>query len=176
VALGLSLVLPDVLLLMSRKHPEYHGAGPVIPVVILGFLFQGFFFLSSIGITITKEARYYPMITAVAAVSNIVLNFIFIPYWGIMASAWATVAGYAITALVGALVSNRLYPMPIGWPRIAGALVAAIAAHVVGSAFGQGLGPAALRIGLSLAFAAFAWLAIYDADDRRELKRILGAE
>jgi len=174
VALGLSLVLPDVLLLMSRKHPEYHGAGAVIPVVILGFLFQGFFFLSSIGITITKEARYYPMITALAAVSNIVLNFMFIPYWGIMASAWATVVGYAITAAVGALVSNRLYPMPIAWPRVALALLAAIAVQIAGTALGGGLRAAVMRIGLAVVFAAFTWLAIYDADDRRELKKVLG--
>jgi len=75
---------------------------------------------------------------------------------------------------VGALVSNRLYPMPIAWPRVALALLAAIAVQVAGTALGSGLRAAVMRIGLAVVFAAFTWLAIYDADDRRELKKVLG--
>jgi O-antigen/teichoic acid export membrane protein len=174
IALGLSLVLPDVLLLMSRNHPEYHGAGPLIPVVILGFLFQGFFFLSSVGISITKHARYYPMITALSAAVNIALNFLFIPRFGIMASAWATAAGWAITAYAGATVSNRLYPLSIGWPRIAAALAAAVVTFAAADWIGPGLGQALIRVAAASGFALFAWLVVYDADDRRELKKVVG--
>ena len=89
----------------------YHAAAPVVPVIVLAFLFQGFFLLSSIGITITKEARYYPMITAAAATLNIVLE----PLRssrpsGSWASAWATVAGYALMALLGAIDFEQALP------------------------------------------------------------------
>ncbi len=172
-ALGLALLLPDVLVFVSRK-PAYHAAAPVVPVIVLAFLFQGFFLLSSIGITITKEARYYPMITAAAASLNIVLNFALIPSFGIMGSAWATVAGYAVMALLGAAISNRLYPIPVRWPRIAAAFGAGIAVFTAGALIGPGLPGAGARAGLTLAFAIFVWFAILDEHDRTELRKVIG--
>lgn len=172
-ALGLALLLPDVLVFVSRK-PAYHAAAPVVPVIVLAFLFQGFFLLSSIGITITKEARYYPMITAAAASLNIVLNFALIPSFGIMGSAWATVAGYAVMALLGAAISNRLYPIPVRWPRITAAFGAGIACFAAGALLGPGLPGAAARAGLALAFAVFVWFTILDEHDRSELRKVIG--
>jgi O-antigen/teichoic acid export membrane protein len=172
-ALGLALLLPDVLIFVSRKV-AYHAAAPVVPVIVLAFLFQGFFLLSSIGITITKEARYYPMITAAAASLNIVLNFALIPYFGIMGSAWATVAGYALMALLGAIISNRLYPIPVRWPRIAAAFGAGVACFLAGTLLGAGFAGAAERTALALAFTLFVWRAILDDADRIELRRAAG--
>jgi len=172
-ALGLALLLPDVLIFVSRKV-AYHAAAPVVPVIVLAFLFQGFFLLSSIGITITKEARYYPMITAAAASLNIALNFALIPSFGIMGSAWATVAGYALMALLGAVISNRLYPIPVRWPRIAAAFGAGIACFLGGTLPGAGLTGAVTRAGLALVFTVFVWRAILDETDRAELRKVVG--
>lgn len=173
-AVGLALILPDVLIFMSREV-AYHAAAPVVPVIVLAFLFQGFFLLSSIGITITKEARFYPMITAAAAAMNIVLNFELIPFFGIMGSAWATVAGYALMAFLGAFISNRLYPIPIHWRRVASAFGAGLACFALGSLGGYGLPFAITRAGLALAFAVFVWRAILDETDRFELRKAVRA-
>lgn len=172
-ALALALLLPDVLIFVSRKV-AYHAAAPVVPVIVLAFLFQGFFLLSSIGITITKEARYYPMITAFAAALNIGLNFALIPTFGIMGSAWATVAGYALMAFAGAVISNRLYPIPIRWGRILGALAGAFAFFMLGTLLGPNLSGALGRAGLGIAFAFFVWRAIFEEADRAELLKVVG--
>ena len=173
VALAFALILPDALVLMIR-NADYHAAAPVIPVVILGILFQGFFFLSSVGITVTKQARYYPIITGISAAVNIGLNVWLIPYYGIMASAWATVAGYALTAFIGASISKKLYPIPIEWPRIAFALILATMFFVGASFLSGGLGPAVLRVALALMFAVVTWCLIYNEADRREFKKVVG--
>ena len=173
IVAALALLLPDVLIFVSRKV-AYHAAAPVVPVIVLAFLFQGFFLLSSIGITITKEARYYPMITAFAAALNIGLNFALIPGFGIMGSAWATVAGYALMAFAGAVISNRLYPIPIRWGRILGALAAAFAFFVLGTLLGPNLSGALGRGGLGIAFALFVWRAIFEEADRAELLKVVG--
>jgi O-antigen/teichoic acid export membrane protein len=172
-ATGLALLLPDVLIFVSR-NVAYHAAAPVVPVIVLAFLFQGFFLLTSIGITITKEARYYPMITAGAAALNVGLNFALIPSYGIMGSAWATVAGYALMAFAGATISNRLYPIPVAWSRIIGALSAAVLCFILGSFAGPGLVGSAARAFLALLFAAFAWRVSLDETDRSELKKVIG--
>jgi O-antigen/teichoic acid export membrane protein len=172
-ALALALLLPDVLIFVSRQV-AYHAAAPVVPVIVLAFLFQGFFLLSSIGITITKQTRYYPMVTAAAATVNVGLNFALIPSFGIMGSAWATVAGYALMAFLGAVISNRLYPIPLRWPRITGALAAAVACFLIGELAGPGPAGTLARAALSLAFAFAAWRVALDDADREELRKVVG--
>lgn len=172
-ATGLALVLPDVLRLVSRNQ-EYHAGAAIVPVMVLAYLFQGFFLLASVGITVAKEARYYPMITAAAAAVNIGLNLWLIPHYGILASAWATVAGYALMALLGASISRRLYPIPIQWPRIAGAFGASIAFFLLGTLFEPHLAGALARAALAVVFAGFVWRATLDDTDRAELLKVFG--
>jgi O-antigen/teichoic acid export membrane protein len=157
------------------RNATYHAGASVVPVLVLAYLFQGFFLLSSVGITIAKEARYYPMITAAAAALNIALNLWLIPHYGIAASAWATVAGYALMAFMGAAISKRLYPIPVPWPRIAAALAAGVACFLLGTLFEDNLMGALARVGLALAFTAFAWHAMLDETDRGELRKVVGS-
>jgi O-antigen/teichoic acid export membrane protein len=173
VAIGLALVLPDVLRLVSRNE-AYHAAAPVVPVMVLAYLFQGFFLLASVGIAIAKEARYYPAITASAAALNIGLNLWLIPHFGIMASAWATVAGYALMALMGSSISMRLFPIPIQWTRILGALAAGSVFFLLGMAFDTGPTGAVARAGLGLAFTFFVWRVVLDDADRIEIRKAAG--
>ena len=56
---------------MTPHNPAFRAAAPVIPVVALAYLLHGVFLLTSIGIGIEKQARYYPMVTAAAAATNV---------------------------------------------------------------------------------------------------------
>ena len=112
--------------LVVLTPPRFHDAAPVIPVVALAYLLHGTFLLTSIGIGIERKAHYYPIVTAGAAAVNIALNFALVPRWGMMGSAWATVAGYGVMAVLGFVFSHRLYPIPFEWTRLS--LVAAAAA------------------------------------------------
>ncbi|MBX7186647.1 MAG: oligosaccharide flippase family protein [Vicinamibacteria bacterium] len=172
-ALALALLLPDVLIFVT-SNPRYHAAAPVVPVIVLAFLFQGFFLLSSIGITIAKETRYYPLITAAAAALNVGLNLILIPVYGIMGSAWATVAGYALMAVLGARVSVRLYPLAVDWWRVSLNFAVALAAFVAGTVVGTSALGAGLHVLLSGSVAWFAWRFIYNEKDRGELAKVFG--
>lgn len=172
VAASLCLILPDLLRFVIQ-NAEYHGAAEVIPILVLASLFQGYFLLSSVGISISKQARYYPMITAAAAGLNIALNLWLVPRFGILAAAWATVAGYALMAAMGALISRRLYPIPVQWPRVAGAFVAALVCFIAGTFFGPGVSGAAMRVGLALTFTTFAWRTVLNETDRAEVRKAL---
>ena len=174
IALAFTLVLPDLLRLVIRKT-EFHAAAAVVPVLVLATLLQGFFFLSSVGISIAKEARYYPIITAAATALNIGLDLWLIPSYGILAAAWATVAGYALMALMGAAFSGRLYPIPIEIGRIALTLVAAVAWFLIGATLFD-TEPAAVlvRVVMALAFGAAVWRLAFDESDRIELRKVVG--
>jgi hypothetical protein len=87
-------------------------------VVACAYLLHGVFLLTSVGIGVSKRARYYPMITAVVAVVNVAANFLLIPRFGMMGAAWATLASYAVMAAMGAVISQRLFPIPFERGRL----------------------------------------------------------
>ena len=82
----------EALTLLTPYSPEFRAAAPVIPAVACAYLFHGIFLLTSVGIGVSKRARYYPMITAVVAAVNVGANFLLIPRFGMMGAAWATLA------------------------------------------------------------------------------------
>jgi O-antigen/teichoic acid export membrane protein len=173
VAAALSLILPDLLRFVIQ-NVEYHGAAQVIPILVLASLFQGFFLLSSVGISISKQARYYPMITAAAAGLNIGLNLWLVPRYGILAAAWTTVAGYALMALMGAAISRRLYPIPVQWPRIVRAFIAAALFFLAGTLWAPGWFGVAARLALAGGFTAYVWRGVFDETDRVEVRKAFG--
>ena len=122
----------DLLRLMTPHNPAFHAAAPVIPVVALAYLLHGVFLLTSVGIGIARQARYYPMVTAAAAATNVAANLVLIPRFGVMGAAWATVLAYAVMAALGHAFSRRLFPIPFEGGRLARITAAA----------GRGLRPA----------------------------------
>jgi O-antigen/teichoic acid export membrane protein len=138
--LGLAVLGRDLLTLMTPSNPAFRAAAPVIPIVALGYLCHGCFLLTSIGIAIEKKPRYYPVITFVAAAINIGGNFLLIPSLGMLGAAWATVAGYAVMAMLGFVISQRLYPLPLETGRLARAAAVAGLVFALAELTPQGLG------------------------------------
>ncbi|HSF18666.1 MAG TPA: oligosaccharide flippase family protein [Vicinamibacteria bacterium] len=105
-------------LLFLMAEPRFHDAHSVVPVVVLAYVLQGVFALTSIGIGISKNTRVLPAITFGAASVNVILNILWIPRLGILGAAWATVAGYFFMALLGFYFGNRFYPIPFELGRL----------------------------------------------------------
>ncbi len=143
VTLGAAVLGREALTVMTPKNPAFRAAAPVIPVVALAYLFHGAFLLTSIGLAIERKAvRYYPVVTAIAAATNIALNFALVPRFGMMGAAWATVAGYAVMAGLGWGFSHRLYPIPFEGRRLALVAVSAAAIWAVSTRAPGALFPA----------------------------------
>ena len=168
----LALLLPDALRLVIRRS-EFHPAAAVVPVLVLATLFQGYFFLSSVGISIAKQARYYPIITASATALNIGLDLWLIPVYGIAAAAWATVAGYALMALMGEHFSRRLFPLPFEARRVAALLLTGVAFCLAGASLGTSLPAIAARVFMGALFCAGTFRLALDASDRAELLMVI---
>ncbi|MCU0242301.1 MAG: oligosaccharide flippase family protein [Vicinamibacteria bacterium] len=116
MGLATAVLSPEMVVVMTA--PAYHGAAAIVPIVALAYLLHGAFLLTSIGINIAKQARYYPIITLFAATTNVALNFLWIPKMGMLGAAWATVASYSVMAGLGFAFSRRLYPIPFEFGRL----------------------------------------------------------
>lgn len=176
-ALGVAVLGPDLLRLMTPNNPAFHAAAPIVPVVAFAYFFHGVFLLTSIGIGIARAARYYPIVTAAAAATNVAANFVLIPRAGAIGAAWATVLAYAVMAALGFAFSRRVFPIPFEGGRLlrlsAAAGLAWAAASLVG---GEGMWPATGRATALFAYPAAAWaLGTLRADERQWLRRIVGA-
>jgi O-antigen/teichoic acid export membrane protein len=119
--------------------------------VALAYVLHGLFLLTSVGIGVAKQARYYPIVTAAAAGVNVAANLALIPRHGILGAAWATVLAYAVMAGLGFVFSRRLYPIPYEASRMARVAIAAAAAYGVSM-----LAPASFAAAVAVKLGAIA--------------------
>jgi O-antigen/teichoic acid export membrane protein len=131
LGLGVAVLGRELLVALTFRNPAFWAAAPIVPVVVLAYVLQGAFLLTSIGIAIEKRARYYPLITAAAATTNIALNLLLIPAFGMLGAAWATVASYSVMAGLGFHLSQGLYPIPFEAGRLARLAASALGSFAV---------------------------------------------
>jgi O-antigen/teichoic acid export membrane protein len=134
---GLSAIGADVLRAMTHGRliapadPRWSAVSAVVAFTAIGVFLQGFYLLTSIGLNITKQTRYYPVATISAAAVNVGANFLLIPRYGILGAAWANAVSYGVQAVLGFHLSQRFYPIPYEWGRLSRVCGAAIAAYLV---------------------------------------------
>jgi O-antigen/teichoic acid export membrane protein len=176
-ALAVAALGPDLLRLMTPRNPAFRAAAPIIPVVALAYLLHGVFLLTSVGIGIARQARYYPIVTGAAAATNVAANFALIPHFGAMGAAWATVLAYAVMALLGHAFSRRVFVIPFEGSRLLRIAAAAGVAYAL-SVLVRGEGPAAAsgRALALLAFPVVAWaFGVLRPEEKVRLRRIFEA-
>lgn len=86
-------------------------AAGIAPILGLGGLFQGLYFVYVAVLFYYKANRLIPVITVISALANIGLNLLWVPSYGLAGAAWATVVGYVIL-VVGVRWASGRYPMP----------------------------------------------------------------
>jgi len=132
---GLSAIAADLLAVATRDQAVHYvrGAG-VVGLIAVGVFFQGIYLLTSIGLNITKNTQYYPVATTVAAATNIGLNLLLVPRFGMIGSAWANASAYALQAALAFRFSQRVYPVTYEYRRIAIVIAAAFTAALTARA------------------------------------------
>ncbi|WP_338817298.1 oligosaccharide flippase family protein [Parvimonas micra] len=95
---GILLVAPEVMLFLGGKK-YIEGVG-VLPPLIIGCLFQFAYTMFVQVEFFEKKMKVVAMGTTVAAIVNIVLNYIFIGKYGYIAAGYTTLAGYVVLFLI----------------------------------------------------------------------------
>ena len=102
----------------SLMGSEFWVSTIVVPPVLLAYVFYAAYLCFIIGIYIKKKTIYLSYITAGGMAGNILLNFLLIPWIGMMGAAWARLGAYVIMAVSIYFVSNRLYAIHYEWMRL----------------------------------------------------------
>jgi O-antigen/teichoic acid export membrane protein len=121
VFLGIALLLP-VLAGVPAVHqyvkPEYWLGLPIVPVILLGYVFSGIYAVVTAGLYIERKTHVLAWIAGAGALLNVAICVVAAPRWGMVSVAWATPAAYALMAALGAWQAGRVYPVPFEWRRL----------------------------------------------------------
>jgi O-antigen/teichoic acid export membrane protein len=90
----------------------YWGGLGVVPPLLFGYLSLGIYMNLSIWYKLSDQTKYGLYISGIGAVLTLVLNYIFIPKYSYMASAWISMIAYASMMILSYLWGQRNYPIP----------------------------------------------------------------
>jgi O-antigen/teichoic acid export membrane protein len=147
VATGLALLSPWIVDLIAA--PAFAESSRVVGPLAFAAVAFGAYIVVAIGVGRAKRTQFNWIVTGAAAVVNIALNLVLIPPYGMMGAAIATVAAYSTMFVGMTWWSQRIYPVPYQWRRVATAAAVGLVLVAIGKLTDAGL---ALALPLALAY------------------------
>lgn len=102
---------------------SYRSGVGVVPILLAANVALGIYYNLSVWYKITDRMSMGIYITLIGAAITLVINYLFIPQYGMYACAWATFACYSIMVLISYLLGQKYFPVPYNVLRIAGYLL-----------------------------------------------------
>ncbi len=115
--------------------PDFWSAASVIPIVMAGYLFLIFYDLFMPGIFYSGRSGLLSIYRAAGAVSNILLNLLMIPVWGIHGAAWATCISFGVMTVPLYVKTQKLFYVPWPWRKLGIILVTGAILFIVDQMF-----------------------------------------
>ena len=137
----------------------YREGAHIVPVILMANLVMGIFFNLSIWYKLTNKTLYGAVLVIIGAAVTIVVNVIFIPRYGYLASAWAHLLCYSLMVFLSYMWSRKHYRIDYKIGRIGIYMVVALVIYIFNALFLQDIGPLKDLISLVLlsGFSLFIW-------------------
>lgn len=117
---------------------SYREGLKVVPIVMVAEMFMGIYFNLSFWYKLIDETRWGAYFSVLGCVIIVALNVIFVPVYGYMASAWASVAGYGTIMVLSYLLGQKKYPIAYDLKGIGLYFLIAIVLYILSLAFVPG--------------------------------------
>jgi len=131
IASGLGLALFGSSAVPILVDHRYVGAAAIVPIVALAYIFLGMGYFLQVGMYLAARTMLIGVVSATAAIANLVLNYILIGSFGMVGAAWATLLGFLALAVGSYVFSQRVCPLTLGLGRVVKALLLAIGVFLV---------------------------------------------
>ncbi len=95
---------------------EFRAGLEVVPILLMANLFLGIYVNLSIWYKLSDRTGMGAWVSLIGAAVTVTLNILWIPRWGYVGSAWATLACYVLMVCLSWLLGQRYYPVayPLG--------------------------------------------------------------
>jgi O-antigen/teichoic acid export membrane protein len=101
----------DFIKIIFIPNKAYWVGLQVVPILLLANVFLGIYYNQSIWYKLSNHTRFGAYIAIIGAFITFFINFRFIPTYGYMASAWATLIVYALQMMLSYLLGQKYYPI-----------------------------------------------------------------
>ena len=134
-----------------RKEAYYVGLN-VVPILLLANVCLGIYYNQSVWYKLSNQTKFGAYIALIGAGITILINVLFIPMYGYMASAWATLLAYMAQMIISFYLGKKYYPIPYDVRKFY---------LYVGSAIGIYCLFSLLRMGMNVPLKGFNGLLIF---------------
>jgi O-antigen/teichoic acid export membrane protein len=132
VFLGINLYISGIQYIIGRN---YRDAIVVVPIISMAYLLYGVYINHSIWYKLNDLTRYAVYITLIGAVITVLMNIIFIPVYGYLASAWTTLVSYASMIIMSFVFAKEHYKVHYNMKRLIPYFIMAIGMVIFGRFF-----------------------------------------
>ncbi|HMO61629.1 MAG TPA: oligosaccharide flippase family protein [Ferruginibacter sp.] len=152
------------------QNPAMWAALKVVPVLLFANIFLGIHYNLSIWYKLKNKTIAGAVISIAGSIITIGLNYAFIPVYGYMACAWASLACYAGMVAISYAWGRAAYPVPYNLVKIAGYLLLTLLLYGIHWSAGRlfSSDSAVLIAGIVL-FLIF-WLIVYRVERHEFIK------
>jgi len=98
-------------IVMKFVGENYRIGKEVVPILLIANMFLGVIYNLSIWYKLTNKTMYGAYIAILGALITIVLNILWIPIYGYVGSAWATLFCYASMMIISYIIGQKYYPV-----------------------------------------------------------------
>ena len=109
----------------------WEGLG-VVAIVMLAEICKGIYFNLSFWYKLTDETRWGAYFSLIGCAIIVVMNIVFVPVYGYIASAWASVAGYGVIMLLSYWMGQKKYPIQYDLKSLGLYILLAAVLYVIG--------------------------------------------
>jgi O-antigen/teichoic acid export membrane protein len=156
-------------LLRIFAAPEFFGAYEVVGLIAAAVTLYSLYMVMVVILGRTGRTEYNLPAAIAALVSNVALNLILVPPLGIVGAGLALVASYLVVVALMYGFTQRLFPVPYEWGRLARILFAAAALVGVGELVmpAAGFGGLVGRLAIALLYPLLLFLLGFFTDEER---------
>ena len=97
---------------------QYWASIQIVSIIALAYIFHALFLLQLPGVYLLERSGLIAWIRGLGAVSNIILNLLFIPEYGIVGAACATCISFILMAVFIFMVNRKLFAIKYEWKKI----------------------------------------------------------
>jgi len=97
---------------------KYWAGLDIVPLILLGFLFNGFHVVFSAGIYMKEKSSVVPFIMLAGVLVTIIGNYLLIPIYGMMGSAVTVTLAYLLIAVLFYVVTQKAYKIPYDYKTL----------------------------------------------------------
>jgi O-antigen/teichoic acid export membrane protein len=97
-----------------------------VPYLLFGYVCLGIYMNLSIWYRLSDQTRFGLYLSVAGAIITIIFNFILIPRYSYMGSAWVSMLAYFVMMVMSYILGQKYYPIPYNLKRILVYLVSSV--------------------------------------------------